>query len=228
MFRALLILILTSVCGAARAHTVPVVVIEAEFSPAREVILKVNLDPRLFLQAVPTSVPAVPASWWFDQDDASKEKTLLQAAEYVSRTLRFSVGETPLTAQWKLQPIDSVSAIPLAPTSAEAHLLAEHRGPLPAVPGDFKVAVDKSCAVAVILLCSTTGDPERRPQSLFPGEMSRAFPLPAIPQPPPPPPAAASPGWLLWIIIGVCVLGLLLGLFLRSSKRSPDDKSAAA
>jgi hypothetical protein len=33
----------------------------------------------------------------------------------------------------------------------------------------------------VILLCSNAGDPERRPQSLFPGESSRGFPLPSLP-----------------------------------------------
>ena len=182
MPRALLILLAAAFCGSLSAHTVPVVVIEAEFSSAREAVIKVNLDPRLFLAAQPTAVPPIPASWWFEQDEAAQQNTRKTAAEYVARTFTFSVGTTPLQGDWKVEPIDSASAFPLGQASTEAHLLAEHRGALPASPGDFKVAVGKECAVAVILLCSNTGDAERRPQSLFPGEISRAFPLPAIPQ----------------------------------------------
>jgi hypothetical protein len=182
MPRALLILLAAATCGSLRAHTVPVVVIEAEFSPAREAVIKVNLDPRLFLSAQPTAVPPVPASWWFEQDESAQLDTRKTAADYVARTFTFSVGKTTLRGDWKVEPIDSASAFPLGQASTEAHLLVEHRGVLPATAGDFKVAVGKECAVAVILLCSNAGDEERKPQSLFPGEISRAFPLPAIPQ----------------------------------------------
>src|SRR4029079_13532107 len=112
-------------------------------------------------------------------DEASQKDTRKKAAEYVARTFAFSIGTTRLPGDWKVEPIDSASAFPLGQASSEAHLLVEHRGSLPAVAGDFKVAVGKECAVAVILLCSNAGDAERRPQSLFPGEISRAFPLPA-------------------------------------------------
>jgi len=183
MLRALLFVIAFVCCGALRAHTVPVVVIEAEFGSAREVIIKVNLDPRLFLSAQPTAVPPVPASWWFEQDEAAKQNTRRAAADYVGRTFGFNVGATPLKGDWKVEPIDSASAFPLGEASSEAHLLVEHRGSLPSGPGDFKLAVGKDCSVAVILLCSNTGDAERRPQSLFPGETSRAFPLPPPSEP---------------------------------------------
>jgi hypothetical protein len=179
MSRALLILLAAAFCGSLRAHTVPVVVIEAEFSGAREAVIKVNLDPRLFLTAQPAAVPPVPASWWFEQDEPAQQDTRKAAADYVARTFTFSIGSTTLQGDWKVEPIDSASAFPLGQASTEAHLLVEHRGALPASTGDFKVAVGKECAVAVILLCSNTGDAERRPQSLFPGEISRAFPLPA-------------------------------------------------
>jgi hypothetical protein len=176
---ALILLLAAAFCGSLSAHTVPVVVIEAEFSSAREAVIKVNLDPRLFLSAQPTAVPPVPASWWFEQDEAAQQTTRKAAADYVARIFTFSVGTTPLRGDWKVEPIDSASAFPLGQASTEAHLLVEHHGALPASPGDFKVAVGKECAVAVILLCSNAGDAERRPQSLFPGEISRAFPLPA-------------------------------------------------
>lgn len=227
MFRALLILIFAAVCGVARAHTVPVIVIEAEFTATREAVVKVNLDPRLFLHPVPTSVPAVPASWWFSQDDAAKEKTKQQAVEYVTRTLAFNVGTTALEGEWKVQPIDSVSAFPIAETSTEVHLLAECHRALPSVPGDFKVTIDKKCAVAVILLNSNAGDAERRPQSLFPGETSRGFPLPVLPQPSPSPAAPASKNWLSRNLpaIGICTLvAALLGFVLRP-RRSPSPQT---
>lgn len=171
-----------AICGMLQAHTVPVLVVEAEFGHAREVALKVNLDPRLFLAQQPTSLPPVPASWWFGQDAAAQEKTRRQAADFVSRTLDFSLGATPLQGSWRVQPIDSASAFPLGEASTEVHLLAEHEGVLPASAGDFKMAIRKDCPVAVILLCSQAGDAERRPQSLFPGETSRGFPVSALPQ----------------------------------------------
>jgi hypothetical protein len=182
MARALLILIAVIFCGSLHAHTVPVVVIEAEFNANRQAVIKVNLDPRLFLSAQPTLLPPVPASWWFEQDVTAQESTRKAAAEYVQRTFAFTVGTAGVPAEWKVEPIDSASAFPLGEASTETHLLVEHRGPLPTSAGDFKVAVGKECAVAVILLCSNAGDQERRPQSLFPGETSRPFVLPALPQ----------------------------------------------
>lgn len=184
MLRACLMLFLATLCGALRAHTVPVMVIEAEFDSARVAVLKVNLDPRLFLSDQPTTLPPVPASWWFEQDDNSKEKTKRQAVDYLARTLALSVGEQTLTPSWTIQPIDSASAFPLGQASAEAHVLAVSRLSLPAVPGGFQVSVAKACAVPVILLCSNTGDDaNRRPEPLLAGERSRPFVLPALPKP---------------------------------------------
>src|SRR4051812_37768070 len=113
MFRRLLMVIACACCGVVRAHTVPVVVIEAEFSSIRDATIKVNLDPRLFLTKEPTSVPPVPASWWFEQDEAAREKTKVTAADYVQRTFTFTFGAEPLKGPWTVEPIDSASAFPL-------------------------------------------------------------------------------------------------------------------
>ena len=186
MLRVCLMFLLATFWGSLRAHTVPVIVIEAEFDSTRAAVLKVNLDPRLFLHAEPTTLPPVPASWWLEQDDSSREKTREQTIDYLKRTLAFTVGQTPVSPDWSIQAIDSASAFPLGQASAEAHLLAEARLALPSVPGGFQVSVAKDCAVAVILLCSNAGDENRRPEPLIPGESSRAFALPALPPPPSP------------------------------------------
>lgn len=161
-----------------RAHTVPTITVEAEFSAGRDVVLRVNLDPRLFLSDQPTSLPPVPAAWWFDQSEDERARSLAAAAAYVAKTIRFQIGESPLESRWKVVAIDSASAFPLGAGSAEAHLLAEHRAPLPDAAGDFKVTLDERAAVGLILLNSTEGRPERHPQVIFPGETSRGFKLP--------------------------------------------------
>ena len=202
------------------AHTVPTIVIEAEFGPQREAVLKVNLDPRLFLSPQPTSLPPVPASWWFDQNEEARSQTMAAARSYVDDHLAFLVGNTSLTGTWSVQPIDSVSAFPLGEASAEVHLLAERRGPLPAVPGDFKVRVAKACAVPVILLNSLTAEENRRPQSLFPGESSRGFALPALKEKVAPKPQG---GWIppltVWEVASMLLLAAVLWLTRRMLRR---------
>ncbi|MFZ4763356.1 MAG: hypothetical protein ACOYMN_00275, partial [Roseimicrobium sp.] len=138
------------------------------------------------------------------------------AREYTDKHLKFFVGTVPLNAEWAVQPIDSDSVFPLSDGSKEVHLLAEHRGALPAVPGPFKVSVAKECAVAVILLNSLASAPDRSPQSLFPGESSRGFALPEPPALPLPVVAArerpagqgsAAPWWLGGVLLAVLAVG---------------------
>lgn len=160
------------------AHTVPTITVEAEFSAGREVTLRVNLDPRLFLSAQPASLPPVPAAWWFDQNEEERARSLAAAEAYIEKNIRFDAGGSRLEGRWKMVAIDSASAFPLGPNSAEAHLLAEHRGPLPDAAGEFKVTLDERAAVGLILLNSAEGRPERHPQAIFPGESSRGFMLP--------------------------------------------------
>jgi hypothetical protein len=162
------------------AHTVPSMVAEAEFNPAREVVLLVNLDPRLILTEQPSSVPPVPASWWFGQDEHARTNTLALAAAYVDAQLKFRVGTSEIHGTWKVQPVDGATVTPVTPSSAEVHLLVEHRGPLPEVPGDFKLTVAKSCAVPTLLVNAMAGAEQRQPQAVFPGESSRGFALPAL------------------------------------------------
>lgn len=176
-----LFVLFTAVCllaPQAGAHTVPTITVEAEFSAAREITLRVNLDPRLFLSAQPTSLPPVPASWWLEQNPEAQTRSVSDALALLGRTVRFQIGDTPLAGNWKVTAIDSASAFPLGPNSAETHLLAEHRGPLPDVPGDFTVALDSRAPVGLILLNSVEGKAERRPQAIFPGETSRGFKVP--------------------------------------------------
>jgi hypothetical protein len=189
------------------AHTVPSMVVEAEFTPEREVVLLVNLDPRLFLSDQPTSLPPVPASWWFQQSETERADTLAKAAAYVDAQLQFRVGGSDFRGTWKVQPVDSTTVAPLAPASGEVHLLAEHRGPLLEMAGDFKLTVARTCGVATLLMNAMAGAEQRQPQLVFPGESSRSFVLPPLaasatkaseggtsakPAPPAPIPASAS------------------------------------
>jgi hypothetical protein len=164
----------------AGAHQVPSMVIEAEFSPERHVTLLVNLDPRLFLTDQPTAMPPIPASWWFQQSAAEQAETLKKTAAYVDVQLQFRLGGSDLKGAWKVQPVDSAAVTPLTPSSAEVHLLAEYRGPLPEVPGDFKMKVSPTCAVPTLLMNAMAGVEQRQPQAVFPGESSRGFALPPL------------------------------------------------
>lgn len=164
----------------AEAHTVPSMVVEAEFTPDREVALLVNLDPRLFLSEQPASLPPVPASWWYQQSETERTETLAKAAAYLDAQLTFRVGGNDFRGTWRVQPVDSTTVAPLAPASGEVHLLAEHRGPLPEVAGDFKLMVARTCGVATLLMNAMAGVEQRQPQLVFPGESSRGFALPPL------------------------------------------------
>lgn len=160
------------------AHTVPTITVEAEFSSSREITLRVNLDPRLFLSAQPASLPPVPATWWFEQNEEARAASLATAQAYIEKNLRFQAGDFRIERGWKVVAIDSASSFPLGPNSAETHFLAEYCGSLPDDAGEFKVTLDQRAAVGLILLNSTEGKPERYPQAIFPGESSRGFKLP--------------------------------------------------
>ncbi|MCE9518541.1 MAG: hypothetical protein K8R87_03085 [Verrucomicrobia bacterium] len=162
------------------AHTVPTITVEAEFSAGREITLRVNLDPRLFLSEQPTSLPPVPATWWFEQNEAARASSLAAAQAYLEKNILFQAGDFRIGGGWTVVAIDSSSTFPIGPNSAEVHFLAEHRGSLPDDAGDFKVTLDQRAAVGLILLNSTEGKAERHPQAIFPGESSRGFKLPEM------------------------------------------------
>lgn len=179
--RSLLLLVLLFMGAAAslQAHTTPTLVVEAEFSKLHGITLHVNVDPRLFLAAAqPASVPPVPPSWWFEQGEEAQKHSQAEVRAYIAKTLTFTVDGHPLHPEWKVVPIDSNTILPLAQTSAEAHLLCVNEGSLPENSRAFQVAVSDSCKVDVILLNSVEGDEHRFPQALFPGEKSSKFTLP--------------------------------------------------
>lgn len=212
------------------AHTVPTLVVEAEFNMARQSEIRVNIDPRLFLASQPTTLPPIAAAWWLEQDAASRAKTGAAAVAYLEKTLGFRIGDAALRGDWKVTAIDSATSFPLSSESAEVHLLAERQQQLPAVPGEFKVNVSDDCAVGVMLMNSIEGKPERHPQALFPSESSRGFKLPEI-KPTAPVKLAAtsielspvteehgrfSAIQLLWLLPLAAVLLVLMGLRRRA------------
>lgn len=195
------------------------------------------MDPRLFLHAVPSTLPPVPGSWWWDQNPVDQSKTTDNALQYLAKTLRFQLGDSGLMPKWEVRPIDSTLATDLTPTSAEVHLLARSQVAIPHPPGDFKVALDRSAAVPMVLLNSESGNPKVAPQSVYPGESSRAFTPPAIPTPQPlaptpstplpeaqKPPAASASGWRLAIAATLLVsLLVVVTLHRRQSAGKPGN-----
>lgn len=173
--------------GSVQAHSIPSLTVEAIFNMDRSYLLRVNVDPRLFLSTKPTSLPPVEASWYRDQSPEQLKATEKAASDYLATALlpKFSSASAPLPTV-TFQPMDGATNRPLGPDSKEVHLLAEAHGQSPASAGDFTLGVGKDAESSVILINSVDGKQERRPQVLFPGETSRPFPLPPAPAGPPP------------------------------------------
>ncbi|WP_156346102.1 hypothetical protein [Verrucomicrobium spinosum] len=204
-----LLFILTAV--RIQAHPIPTLVVEAIFHPDRTCELKVNLDPRLFLHEVPSTLPPIPGSWWRDQSEADRAFNQDRARQYVASTLQFLFGTAQTQPSWTVQAIDSTLTTPLSPTSAEVHLLASCRVKPSADASDFKLTLARAAAVPVILLNSELDNPKVTPQSVYPGETSRAFPLPlkttAAPEPAPITPSAPqNDSSTLWRLVLTCAL----------------------
>lgn len=204
-----LLFILTAV--RVQAHPIPTLVVEAIFHPDRACELKVNLDPRLFLHEVPSTLPPIPGSWWRDQSEADRAANQDRARQYLASTLQFFFGPAQTHPSWTVQAIDSTLTTPLSPTSAEVHLLAICRVEPSADARDFKLTLARSAAVPVILLNSELGNPKITPQSVYPGETSRAFPLPlkttATPELAPITPSTPqNDSSTLWRLVLTCVL----------------------
>ncbi|WP_265596368.1 hypothetical protein [Verrucomicrobium sp. BvORR106] len=178
-----LALILTAV--RIQAHPIPTLVVEAIFHPDRACELKVNLDPRLFLHEVPSTLPPVPGSWWRDQDETERAKNLDRARQYLAGTLQFVFNSSSSQPPWEVQAIDSMLNTEISATTAEVHLLARCRVNLPTDAKEFKVTLARNAAVPVILLNSELGNPKVVPQSVYPGESSRAFSVPVTTSSPP-------------------------------------------
>ena len=173
--------------GVAQAHSIPSLTVEAIFKLDRSYLLRVNVDPRLFLSTKPTSLPPVEASWYRDQGPEQLKATEKSAGDYLATALKplFSGTSAPLPAI-TFQAMDGATNLPLTAESKEVHLLAEMHGQAPVAAREFALAVGKEANSSVILINSVDDKQERRPQVLFPGETSRPFPLPPVEAAPPP------------------------------------------
>lgn len=174
------LVVVAAVLGSARlsAHTVPSMTVEAEFGTDHSYVLRINLDPRLFLSTNPTTLPPVEASWWREQSDEQKKASLQQALDYVQKALTVIFGGKAIALPaFSFQPMDGAANTPFTTETKEVHLLAETSGKAEA--SEFEVALGKDANTSLILLNSYGGNVERRPQVLFPGETSRAFLLQA-------------------------------------------------
>lgn len=224
--------------AAAPAHPIPTLVVEADFSPDRTVELRVNMDPRLFLAAIPSTLPPVPGSWWLDQDEASRAKTADLARDLLARTLHLQTGQEALESQWEIVAIESNLATPLTSAVAEVHLLARAKTPLAPESLEFTVTLARDAAVPLILVNRVTPDGQPQPQSIYPGESSRAFPLPAAQSASPSPtkdvaespsspdPSSASLAFRLVLAAGLLIALLALakiGLPGRKEKGIPNQ-----
>lgn len=169
--------LLASACPA-KAHVIPNMTVEAAFAPDGAYTLTINVDPRTFLAADPTTLPPVPASWFREQTPEQTASTRQKAGDYLSGALRplFDGQKTPLPP-CHIQAIDGADNTPLTADTQEVHLLAVAKGQVPDGASGFQVDFAKDANTTLILLCSLAGKADPRPQVLFPGETSRVLQL---------------------------------------------------
>lgn len=179
----------------AGAHVVPNMTIEAEFTQDRHYRLRINLDPRVFLSDQPTSLPPITADWYLNQTVSQKQATHAQALEYLKENLGLIFDEQKvLLPDCEFLALDGATLEPVKEDTAETHLLATTSGEVPAEAKSYLMAFGRAANVSLILINSTEGVEERKPQVIFPGENSRPFALPAAPATPHSvAPAAAKP-----------------------------------
>lgn len=218
----LMLWMLVVAAGTVQAHTVPSLTLEASFQADGRYVMKANVDPRLFLAAVPSNLPPVAASWYWDQSPAQRQATEAQATAYLRQTVQTHFGGLPTdlpAMTWTA--MDGATNEALKPESVETHLLAQIQGVSPAA--DLRVHLAPAANTSLILLTSIgSGDgAERRPIVLFPGEAS---PLIAVPVPPVIPPAAdarSSEGMTTGLLVVIGALALSLGAALWRRKPTP-------
>ena len=165
-----------------QAHVVPNMTIEAEFARDHSFVLRLNLDPRVFLSDQPTSLPPVTADWFLNQSEEQKKATYQQATEYLKANVGLIFSDQSLALpEAEFVAMDGATNEPVKLDTAETHLLATAKGQVPAGSDNFKLAFGKAANVSLILLNSEEGNEERRPQVIFPGETSRPFKITPMP-----------------------------------------------
>lgn len=166
----------------AGAHVVPNMTIEAEFTRDRHYRLRINLDPRVFLSDQPTSLPPITADWYLNQTDSQKQATHAQALEYLKENLGLTFDEQKvLLPNCEFLALDGATLEPVKEDTTETHLLATTSVEVPAGAKSFVLTFGRAANVSLILINSTEGVEERKPQVIFPGENSRPFILPEAP-----------------------------------------------
>jgi len=209
--------------------------IEADFGTDRSFLLRINVDPRTFLAADPTTLPPVPSSWYREQKPEQIAVTHQKAQEYLSNSLGVLFGGQKIVLpECEIQAIDGADNAPLKAETQEVHLLATATGRIPETADTFQIEFGKDANTSLILLHTHAGKSELRPQVIFPGETSRAFQLkPTLPESPSPapisPPAASSPVFLLIVLSITVILGIVARQMLNRHRhhhrghRKPDS-----
>lgn len=204
---------LLAVISVAQAHVVPNMTVEANFAADRTYTLQINVDPRIFLAADPTTLPPVPGSWYREQTPEQRATTHQKAREYLSGALGVLFGgQKSVLPDCEIQAIDGADNNPLKADTQEIHLLATASGRLPEAAATFQIDFAKDANTTLILLHTQAGRAEPRPQVLFPGETSRAFQLKTaeVAAPPPAsPPETSNPLFVLMTLSITIILGIV-------------------
>jgi len=227
--------LLMTTAGMTWAHVVPNMTIEADFGTDRTFSLRINVDPRTFLAADPTTLPPVPSSWYREQKPEQIAVTHQKAQEYLSNSLGVLFGGQKIVLpECEIQAIDGADNTPLKAETQEVHLLATATGLIPETADTFQIEFAKDANTSLILLHTQAGKCELRPQVIFPGETSRAFQLkttlPESPSPAPiSPPPTSSPVFLLIVLSIAVILGIVARQMLNRHRhhhrahRKPDS-----
>lgn len=171
-------LLLAALAGGVEAHVVPSMTVEAGFSADRTFELKINVDPRTFLAADPTTLPPVPAAWYRDQTPDQVAGTHERAQRYLEEALGLLFdGQKIRLPDCRIEAINGEDNTPLSEETQEVHLLATASGVVPAESSTFQLDFARSANTSLILVHTQGGKADLRPQVLFPGETSRGFHL---------------------------------------------------
>lgn len=170
--------------SSAQAHQVPSLSVEGSFSKDRSFEITINLDPRLFLSDQPSSLPPVPIEWFRDQSAEEREKTFADATAYLKKALQLEFdGQVFPLSEYTHRAMDGATNQEVADDTKEVHLLAVSKGGVPPDAKSSRVVLAQNAGVSMILMCSFEGEMDKKPSVVFPGESSREFVLPYVPEP---------------------------------------------
>lgn len=214
----LLLLLLHGWSSTLQAHQVPNMTVEASFEDSGGFELKVNLDPRVFLSSVPTSLPPVPADWILSQSAEEVQRTQAQASEHLQKHLEVRLGGKAISqAAITWRAMDGATNLEVNSETTETHLLGTLKGQVPSGQGEFVLSFAREAQVSLILLLKTPEMVEPKVQVLFPGETSRPLKVPESRPVMPTAQARGKGGWKVVLVLG-SVLTVLLVLLTRRKR----------